>query len=123
MKSMAREDLTNVASQKFIHLTTTGRRTGNPHTVELWFAVSGARVYLSHEGKQTDWMMNIEKNGAVAFEIGGRHFGGKARWLEDTTSEAWTGKVALYEKYYGKATKEVIEDWFSLSKLLAVDLS
>jgi deazaflavin-dependent oxidoreductase (nitroreductase family) len=123
MKSMALEDLAKVALQKFIHLTTTGRRTGNPHTVELWFAASGVKVYLSHEGKQTDWMKNIKKNGAVAFEIGGKHFTGNARLLDDGTEEAWTGKVALYEKYYGKAAKEAIEDWFSLSKLLAIDLS
>jgi deazaflavin-dependent oxidoreductase (nitroreductase family) len=120
---MALEDLEKVASQKFIHLTTNGRTTGNSHTVELWFAASGPKVYLSHEGKATDWMMNIQKNGRVAFEIGGRYFTGNARWLEDDTEEAWTGKVALYEKYYGKAAKEVIEDWFSLSKLLAIDLS
>jgi deazaflavin-dependent oxidoreductase (nitroreductase family) len=123
MKSMAHEDLATVASQKFIHLTTKGRRTGRSHTVELWFAASGVKVYLSHEGKETDWMKNIKKNGAVAFEIGGKHFTGNARLLDDGTEEAWTGKVALYEKYYGKAAKEAIEDWFSLSKLLAIDLS
>jgi deazaflavin-dependent oxidoreductase (nitroreductase family) len=123
MKSMGPEDLAEVALQKFIHLTTNGRRTGNPHTVELWFAVSGDRVYLSHEGKQTDWMKNIKKNGAVAFEIGGKHFTGNARLLHDSTEEAWTGKVALYEKYYDKAAKEVIEDWFSLSRLLAIELT
>jgi deazaflavin-dependent oxidoreductase (nitroreductase family) len=123
MRSMAVEELEKVASEKFIHLTTNGRRTGNSHTVELWFAVSGPKIYLSHEGKETDWMKNIQKSGAVAFEIGGRHFHGIARWLEESTEEAWTGKVALYEKYYGKAAKEVIEDWFSLSRLLAIDLS
>jgi deazaflavin-dependent oxidoreductase (nitroreductase family) len=120
---MALEDLEKVVSQKFIHLTTKGRRTGNSHTVELWFAVSGTKLYLSHEGKATDWMKNIKKNGWVTFEIGRRHFTGNARWLEDGAEEAWTGKVALYEKYYGKAAKEVIEDWFSVSRLLAIDLS
>lgn len=120
---MALGDLAKVASQKFIHLTTKGRKTGRSYTVELWFAVSGAKLYLSHEGKQTDWMKNIRKNEAVAFEIGGKHFTGNARLLEDITEEAWTGKVALYEKYYGKAAKEVIVDWFSLSKLLAIDLT
>jgi hypothetical protein len=31
--------------------------------------------------------------------------------------------VALYEKYYGKAGKETIEDWFSLSRLVAIELA
>lgn len=120
---MTHHDLAEIESKKFIHLTTSGRKTAKPHTVELWFAVSGARVYLSHEGKETDWMKNIKKKSEVAFEIGGEDFVGNARQLEDHTEEAWTAKVALYEKYYGKAAREVIEDWFSLSKLFAVDLS
>jgi deazaflavin-dependent oxidoreductase (nitroreductase family) len=115
------KELVKVADQKFIHLTAVGRSTGKPHTVELWFAINGARVYLSHEGKWTDWMKNVRKNGEVSFEIGGRHFVGYARWLEDHMEEAWAGKLALYEKYYGKAAKEVIKDWFSLSRLLSIN--
>jgi deazaflavin-dependent oxidoreductase (nitroreductase family) len=118
---MTQEDLRKVAAEKFIQLTTAGRTTGKPHKVELWFALGGSRVYLSHEGKATDWMKNIKSNGKVAFEIGGKHFVGNAFWLNDGSDEARSGKVALYEKYYGKSTKEIIEDWFSLSKLLAID--
>jgi len=114
-------DLEGVASKKLIHLTTKGRKTGRLHTVELWFAIVSGKVYLSHEGKQTDWMKNIKRNDAVTFKIGGKNFTGNARYLEDGTTEAETAKAALYEKYYGKATKDVIEDWFSLSRLLAIE--
>jgi len=123
MNYMPQEELKEVASEKFIHLTSRGRNTGKPHKVELWFAISGTRVYLSHEGRDTDWMKNIKNNSKVAFEIGGKHFAGNAHLLNDGPEDAWTGKVALYEKYYGKAAKEIIEDWFSLSRLLAIDLS
>lgn len=115
--------LVEVKSDKFIHLTTKGRKTGRPHLVELWFAVGDAKVYLSHEGAATDWMKNIEKGPGVSFEIGGRNFVGKAHQLKDNTPEAWAAKVALYEKYYTKATKAVIEDWFSLSKLIEIQLN
>jgi len=115
------DDLAKVASQKFIHLTTKGRKTGRPHTVELWFAVGDAKVYLSHEGKETDWMKNLKQNGQVSFEIDGKNFAGKGRYIEESSHAAWKCKVALYEKYYGKASREVIEDWFSLSKLVAVE--
>jgi deazaflavin-dependent oxidoreductase (nitroreductase family) len=112
-------ELADVRSAKFIHLTTTGRRTGKLHTVELWFAVNDGKVYLSHEGEETDWMRNIKKNAWVIFEISGKNFAGKAQYLDE--DEARIAKVALCEKYYGKASKEVIEDWFSLSKLLLID--
>lgn len=115
------DDLEKVAVQKFIYLTTTGRKSGKSHTVELWFANRNGKVYLSHEGEETDWMKNIKKNGQVSFEIGGKNFSGKARYVEDGTEESWTGKVALYEKYYGKATREVIEEWFSQSRLLLIE--
>ena len=114
-------DLARVASQKLLRLTTVGRKTRAPHTVELWFAVRDGKVYLSHEGEETDWMKNIKKNARVSFEIGDSNFAGKGRYLEEHTDEANTAKAALYEKYYGKASKEVIKDWFSLSKLLVIE--
>ena len=77
-------------------------------------------VYLSHEGKDTDWMRNLKENPEVSFEIGGSNFTGLAHMIPDHEDEAWSAKVALYEKYYGKAAKAVIEDWFSLSKLVAI---
>ncbi len=89
--------------------------------VKLWFAINDDKVYLSHEGEETDWMRNIKKNARIVFEIGGERFMGKARYLDALEDEAWTAKLALYEKYYGKASKAVVEDWFSLSKLLLVD--
>ena len=123
MNSGMHKELDNVASETYVHLTTNGRRTGKSHTVELWFALAGDRIYLSHEGEETEWMKNVKKDATVRFEIGGREFAGNARLLEDHSEEAWTGEVALYEKYYGKAAKDVIEDWFSLSRLVAVELA
>jgi deazaflavin-dependent oxidoreductase (nitroreductase family) len=120
---MVDSDLAKVASRKFIHLTTTGRKTRRPHTVELWFALSDGKLFLSHEGEETDWMRNIQENGQVAFEIGGRNFAGKCHYVDGQSDEAWKCKVALYEKYYGKAARDVIEDWFSLSKLLAIEIA
>jgi len=121
---MTHENLIEIArNEKLIHVTTRGRLTAKPHMVELWFAVSHDRVFLSHEGEETDWMKNIRKHEDVSFGIGGTEFTGKARLLENDSEEAWEGKVALYEKYYGKASKEVIEDWFSLSKVLLINPS
>ena len=121
-EKVSNENLARATNEKLIHVTTLGRVTSKPHTVELWFAVNRGRVYLSHEGEETDWMRNIRIHGDVSFEIGGRNFTGTARLLENDSPEAWEGKVALYEKYYGKASRETIEDWFSLSRLLLIEL-
>ena len=123
VRPMMDEQLGKVASQKLVRVTTIGRKSRNPHTVELWFAVSNGKVYLSHEGSETDWMKNVVNDGQISFEIGGKSFTGRARLLENGTEEAWEGEVALYEKYYGKAAKAIIEDWFSLSRLVAIEPS
>ena len=44
---MSSKDIARVADEKYIYLTTKGRKTGNPHTIELWFAIADERIYLS----------------------------------------------------------------------------
>ena len=126
-------------NKQFIYLTTTGRVSGNKHTIELWFAYGEGKIFLSHEGEYTDWMKNIQKNPDVEFKIGGNReigsqynyklpydilsnlerFSGNLRIITNS-QELEEGKYALYEKYYGKNSKEVIDDWFSLSTILVI---
>jgi deazaflavin-dependent oxidoreductase (nitroreductase family) len=110
-----------VKREQFIYLTTKGRKTGKPHTVELWFALAEGKVYLSHEGERTDWMKNLTRDGSVNVKIGGLTSEAKARIAEGIAREL--GKMALYEKYYGKASKEVIDDWFDLSTVIELTLA
>jgi len=100
-------------------LTTKGRKTGKPHTVQLMFAVAGEKMYLSHEGAYTDWMKNILKDSRVEFKIGKTQFKGNAR-IAKTGDIFETGKHALYQKYYGKADEDTINDWFSESTVIEV---
>ena len=112
-------DVTGVEGEKYIYLTTTGRRTGKSHTVKLWFATANRRIYLSHEGKYTNWMRNILKDNHVEFRIGGTHFTGETYIIKGgKTLEA--GKLVLYIKYYGNAKREVIDDWFSESTIIDI---
>ena len=114
-------DINRVADEKYIYLTTKGRKTGNPHTVELWFAVAGNKIYLSHEGAFTDYMKNILKDNRVEFKIGKTQLKGNARIVKG--GEAFElGKHALYLKYYGKATEDTINDWFSESTIIEISM-
>ena len=112
-------DKTIVPDEKYIYLTTKGRTTGNLHTVELWFAIANRRIYLSHEGTYTDWMKNILKDGHVEFRIGDILFKGRARIVENEETFD-IGKHALYLKYYGKESEDVIDDWFSESTVIEI---
>jgi len=112
-------DLSRVAHEKYIYLTTKGRKTGTPHTVELWFAAAGNKIYLSHEGTYTDYMKNILKNNQVEFNIGKTQFKGNARIVKEGEPFE-SGKHALYLKYYGKADENTINDWFSESTIIEI---
>jgi deazaflavin-dependent oxidoreductase (nitroreductase family) len=103
---------------RFLLLTTTGRKSGKPHEVELWFAIEGTGVYLSHEGDPTDWMKNIAKNPKVVAKIESTTIRANAKIVGDGSKAREVGKKALYNKYYGKASKEVIDDWFELSTVI-----
>jgi deazaflavin-dependent oxidoreductase (nitroreductase family) len=118
-----KEDFDNkTKSEKFVYLTTKGRKTGKDHVVELWFASSGGKIYLSHEGKHTDWIKNLIQGGNVKMKIGSNSFDGHARIADEGSSGREAGMKALYGKYYGPASREVLNDWFELSTVVEVEL-
>jgi deazaflavin-dependent oxidoreductase (nitroreductase family) len=112
-------DTSEIDQERHIYITTKGRKTGMPHTVQLMFAIANGKIYLSHEGKYTDWMWNILKDGHVEFRIGRTKFKGRAHIVKG--GEAFeTGKHFLYLKYYGKAEEDIIDDWFSESTIAEI---
>jgi len=115
------KDLENVKNEKFAYLTTKGRKSGKDHEVELWFALYDGKIYLSHEGKHTDWIKNLLKNGIVKLKIGSENLQGQARLAPLGSLEREAGMRALYGKYYGPATKETLNDWFELSSVIEIN--
>ena len=114
---MGQKTIESVKNNQYLYLTTRGRKTGKPHTVQIWFAYAAGKLYLSHEGAYTDWMKNLEKNEMVTAKIGGMNIQAKAKIVGEGDPRE-KGKKALYEKYYKPATKEVVDDWFSLSTVI-----
>jgi deazaflavin-dependent oxidoreductase (nitroreductase family) len=114
------KDLNALKNEKFIYLTTRGRKTGKSHVVELWFAVGKEKIYLSHEGGLTDWMKNIKKDGNVKLKIAAENFDGTAILASAGSEGREAGKKALYEKYYGPVSQQALDDWFELSTLVEI---
>jgi deazaflavin-dependent oxidoreductase (nitroreductase family) len=65
-----------------IKLTTTGRKSGQPRRVTVWFACNDGKIYLAGGAKVPHWTRNIQKNPAVEAEIGGVRFKAQARLLQ-----------------------------------------
>jgi len=48
-----------LAGEDFAYLTTTGRKSGRPHRIEIWFAIENGAIYmLSGGGESADWVRN-----------------------------------------------------------------
>lgn len=107
--------------QPFCYLTTTGRTTGKPHTIEIWFSVHGQIVYLlSGGGDRSDWVRNLVRGPDVGVRIAESDFPGRARLVTDP-HEDQLGRdllVAKYQPGYGGD----LTNWKERSLLVAIDL-
>ena len=69
-------DLRALAREEFCYLTTTGRITGKPHEIEIWFGLDSETLYmLSGGGDRSDWVKNLRQDPEVEIRITGRTFG------------------------------------------------
>lgn len=60
-------------AETFLYLTTIGRVTSNPHTIEIWYVEHDDKYYLCSEHPETsDWILNIKRNPSVSFYISER---------------------------------------------------
>jgi len=84
----------------FGYLTTTGRITGRPHEVEIWFAVQDGTVYLLSGGRdRSDWVLNLIVSPEVTFRIGDVTWSTTARVVQAGTDEDALARRLLAEKY------------------------
>ena len=88
------------ADESFCYLTTTGRRSGRRHTIEIWFAVDRGVVYLMAGGRdRSDWVRNLVANPAVGLRIGTHEWDARARTVEPGTDEDTRVRPLLRDKY------------------------
>jgi deazaflavin-dependent oxidoreductase (nitroreductase family) len=67
----------------YLYLTTQGRKTGKAHQIEIWFVQYDNRYYLVAERRErSHWVLNIQHNAAVTFEVGDQTFSGTGRIVE-----------------------------------------
>ncbi len=91
-----------LGTEQYCYLTTTGRSSGEPREIEIWFSARENTLYLlSGNGPNAHWVMNIFKNPDVYVRIDDQEFAGTARVLKPG-AEAESIRPLLAAKY---------EDW------------
>jgi deazaflavin-dependent oxidoreductase (nitroreductase family) len=108
-------------SDTYAYLTTTGRRTGKPHRIEIWFGMEDGRVYLLSGGRdRSDWVRNLQANPEVTIELGGKTLAGVARVVPEGSEEDQRARALLVGKY---RQGNNLDEWGRTALPVAIDLS
>ena len=98
-------------------LVTTGRVSGRPREVTLWFAVDDERiVMLAGGGRASDWVRNLEADPRVELRANGASVRGMARIVEGKPEDPLV-REAIAAKY----GTEGLKTWLRTSLPVVID--
>jgi deazaflavin-dependent oxidoreductase (nitroreductase family) len=114
----------SLARRSFCYVETTGRVTGQPREIEMWFAADPDRdrIYLLSGGRDhADWVRNMRKDPRVRVRIGDQQFTGEASEVEDGPDEPLARRL-LAAKYQDWREGRRLSSWARTSLSVAIDL-
>src|SRR5215210_1349465 len=116
-------DLLTLADEDFCYLTTTGRVTGRPHEIEIWFSLvpeTRALYMLSGGGDRSDWVKNLRRNPEVVVRLAVECLDGNAHEARDAEEDELARRL-LVEKYESSPGR--LENWRRRALPVVVDLA
>src|SRR4051812_5594601 len=85
--------------EQFIYITTTGRKTGLPREIEIWFVEFDGLIYiLAEHGFKTQWVQNILQNPQISVRLGDQQWKASGRVLDPEKDAERYLKVRELEK-------------------------
>jgi deazaflavin-dependent oxidoreductase (nitroreductase family) len=116
-----------MADDDYCYLATTGRRSGRPHEIEIWYAASadGRTLYLLAGGRDTsDWVRNLRADPACTVRLGHRDAPARparARIVADTDADDPVARRLVFDKYQPRSGGD-LAGWRRRSLPVALDL-
>jgi deazaflavin-dependent oxidoreductase (nitroreductase family) len=91
------------APDPYLYVTTTGRVTGLPRQIEIWFVGWNGNLYIFAERfHDAEWVKNISRDPRVRVRLGDREFGASARVLDPVADDdEWRTVQGLARDKYG----------------------
>ncbi|GLV56176.1 hypothetical protein KDH_30190 [Dictyobacter sp. S3.2.2.5] len=115
------KEIQHLAGEDFCYLTTIGRRSGKAHTIEIWFSLNDATLYLLSGGRdKADWVKNIYQQPSVQVRLGSITYMGRARVLAAGDEDELARQI-VFAKYAPRSTDDLTE-WSRASLAVAIDL-
>lgn len=113
-----------MAADDYCYLTTSGRRTGRPHRIEIWYARAADgddRIFLlAGGGRRSDWVRNLEADPSVTVELDGVSFPAAARVIDDPDEDAEARRL-VFDKYQPRNGGD-LTSWRGYALPIALDL-
>ncbi|MEW6028021.1 MAG: nitroreductase family deazaflavin-dependent oxidoreductase [Chloroflexota bacterium] len=114
--------LARLAGEDYCYVTTTGRVSGRPHEIEIWFGMQGNTLYLlSGGGERSDWVKNMRADPTVTVRIAKHTFSGKARFVMGAEEETQARHI-LAAKYQGWREGRKLSEWARTALPVAIDV-
>jgi deazaflavin-dependent oxidoreductase (nitroreductase family) len=114
----------DLAREATCDLVTTGRVSGQPRQIEIWFAADPERdrIYLLSGGRdRANWVRNIAREPRVRVRVADRWFDGVAAVVEGGVEDRVVRRL-LAAKYQGWSEGRPLSDWARESQPVAIDI-
>lgn len=92
-------DVAAHAADDFCYVTTTGRRSGRPHTIEIWFVAYDGAAYLFAQHHGSDWVRNLRAGPAVRLRLGDTEVPATATVVDDPADPRQHLRTVMADKY------------------------
>jgi deazaflavin-dependent oxidoreductase (nitroreductase family) len=113
-----------VATDDHCYLTTTGRRSGRSHEIEMWYERQGQTLYLlAGGGRNADWVRNLLADPRCTVRIDDDTFVATGRSLDGPSDadEATVARDLVFDKYQPRYEGSLLE-WRERALPIAIDL-
>ena len=114
--------LSDLKQEDYCYLTTTGRVSGNPHEIEIWFGLNDNTLYLMSGDGKSDWVKNLQKDPAVTVRIAKQTFNATARIVEDK-AEQMLARNLLADKYKERESDGALSEWAQSALVVGFDVN
>lgn len=101
-------------------LTARGRKSGEPRTVTIWFALGDGKVFLTGGSKESNWVKNLRANPDAVVQIGTTRLRGRARVVEDP-AEADAVRQRFVRRYFMARLSRMIGTGYTDSTAVVID--
>jgi len=102
------------------YLTTSGRLTGEPHRIEIWFAIHEGFLWVnSGGGRRSDWVKNLIEDRRLVLDVGDERWSATATLCDDVGVHPARQRLAA--RYQGWRAGQQLSEWARTSLLIRVE--